>query len=150
MKTVTKIVVAVDFSDHAQAAVKYAVNLAADVGAELLLVNVINQRDIYMTRKIAARFPGFSVEKYLKETREKRENSFRALIEASDCSGVVVKTCIRSGVPWQELIEEIQEKKADLLVMAPKGRSNLMDTLIGSCAKKLFKQCPIPVLSVRE
>jgi len=150
MKVVNKIIVAVDFSDHSLTAVKYAANLATDLGAKLHLVNVINQRDEYMTRKIAAQFPGFSVERYLKETRQKREKSFRTFIDASHCDAIVVETNIRRGVPWQEVIEEIEEQKADLLVMAPKGRSNLMDTLIGSCAKKLFRNCPIPILSIRQ
>ena len=150
MKAVNKILVAVDFSDYSQAAVRYAANLAADVGAELLLVNVINQRDVYMIDKVAARFSSFSVEKYMKDMRQDREKSFQPYIEACNRDGIHVKTSIRIGAPCEELLKEIQEKKADLLVMPTKGRSNLMDTLTGSCAQKMFRHSPIPVLSVRS
>lgn len=149
MKTVNKIMVAVDFSDHSLAAVQYAASLAADVGAKLLLVNVINQRDVYMMDKVAARFPAFSTEKYLKETRQEREKTFREYIAASDCDQIDVKTRILTGVPCEELLKEIEEQKTDLLVMAATGRSNLVDTIIGSCANKMFRRSPIPVLSIR-
>ena len=43
MKTINKIMVAVDFSEHSKKAVQYATQLAQEVRAELLFVNVINQ-----------------------------------------------------------------------------------------------------------
>lgn len=56
---------------------------------------------------------------------------------------------VRQGVPYEELLKEIKAQNADLLVMATKRRSNLVDTIIGSCAQKLFRRSPIPVLSIR-
>jgi nucleotide-binding universal stress UspA family protein len=85
----------------------------------------------------------------LKETLEEREKSFEEYIAASDCNHTKVKTLIRIGIPHKALLKEIREQKADLLVMAAKGRSNLMDTVIGSCAQKMFRKSPIPVLSIR-
>lgn len=148
-KTVQKILVAVDFSDYSLAAVQYAATLAADIGAGLLLVNVINNREASMIEKVANRFPQFSAKKHLKETREARGKSFQEYINASDCSQIVVDTSIRVGTPYEELLKEIHEKKADLFVMANKGRSNLVDTVIGSCAQKMFRRSPVPVLSFR-
>lgn len=149
MKTVNKILVAVDFSDFSFPAIRYAAGLARDVGASLLLVNVINRRDLYLVEKIAMRYPTFSVDKYLRETRLNRENSFRELINAGEIEDLNVTTQIRQGVPCEELLTAIREEKADMLVMATKGRSNLIDTVIGSCAQKMFRLSPIPVLSVR-
>jgi nucleotide-binding universal stress UspA family protein len=47
------------------------------------------------------------------------------------------------------LLEQIDEKHADLLIMSTKGRSNLADTVIGSCAQKMYRRCPVPLLSLR-
>ena len=149
MKPIEKIMVAVDFSEYSLPAVKYAADLARDLKAELLLVNVINQRDVDMTKKLAEQVPAFSFENYLEDTRMDRENRLSQMITAVDCENMPVKTSIRIGVPFEELLAVIEAKKPDLLVMATKGRSNLIDTIVGSCAQKMFRRSPIPVLSIR-
>jgi nucleotide-binding universal stress UspA family protein len=149
MKTLNKIMVAVDFSDYSPAAVHYAARLAEDVGADLLLVNVINQRDLNMMKKVAGEVPTFSFETYLEETRKNREEGLQQMLKEAGCARDDVNTLIRIGVPYQELLSVIKAKKPDLLIMATKGRSNLVDTIVGSCAHKMFRHSPIPVLSIR-
>ena len=150
MKTINKIMVAVDFSDFSLPVVRYAKHLAEDVEADVLLVNVINQRDIDMMKKVAREAPNFAFETYLEEMRQEREDQFQQLIKAAGCERVNVKSVLRIGVPYQELLKVIEDKKPDLLIMATKGRSNLVDTIIGSCAQKMFRRSPIPVLSIRS
>jgi nucleotide-binding universal stress UspA family protein len=149
MKAVNMIMVAVDFSEYTLPSVRYAARLAEDVGADLLLVNVINQRDVDMLKRIAAEAPNFSFESYLEEMRRDREVGFEKLIRDAGCREGAVKTRIRIGVPYEELLEVIASRKPDLLVMAIKGRSNLVGTIVGSCAQKMFRRSPIPVLSYR-
>ena len=151
MKTVNKIMVAVDFSDYSMPSVQYAAHLASDVGAELMLVNVYNQREINILKKISIEQPNFSFEKYLEENIVDRQQRLAALIQESDCKklGIKTGTLVCKGVPYLALLKEIESQKPDLLVMGTKGRSNLVDTIIGSCALKMFRRSPIPVLSIR-
>ncbi len=152
MKIVNKIMVAVDFSDYSLPSVRYAAHLANDVGAEVLLVNVYNQRDIDMLEKISIEHPKFSSEKYMEENIEDRKDRLAAMIQESGCQalGIKVSTRVCTGVPYVELLKEIKSQKPDLLVMGTKGRSNLVDTIIGSCAQKMFRRSPIPLLSIRD
>jgi nucleotide-binding universal stress UspA family protein len=149
MKTINSIMVAVDFSDYSLPAVRYAARLAEDVRADLLLVNVINQRDVNMMKKVANEAPAFSLEAYLEEIRQDREDGFQKMMKDARCEKTAFKTVIRIGVPYQELLKVIESRKPDLLVMATKGRSNLVDTIVGSCALKMFRRSPIPILSIR-
>jgi len=150
MKTINKIMVAVDFSDHSEPAVLYAAGLAEDVGAQLLLVNIYNERDIDKMETIAFRIPEFSVQAHVDRNMEDRRNRLAELAEKLIPDTIDVAVSVLIGIPYKGLLQLIEEKKIDLLVMGTKGRSNFVDMIIGSCAQKMFRRSPIPLLSIRE
>lgn len=149
MHTINKIMVAIDFSDYSLAAAEYAAKLAKDVDATLLFTNVYNKRDVDMMNMVATRVPEFSVKKYVEEYVEERRERLQALGKKLIQDNLMVETHVRIGVPYDALLQEIEEKKPDLLIMGAKGRTNLVDMIIGSCAQKMFRHSPIPLLSIR-
>ena len=150
MKTINKIMVAVDFSDYSEPAVRYAADLAKDVSAGLLLANIYNESDIDRMKMIAVRVPEFSVQKHVGQNMEERRQLLAAMAEKYVPADMDVETPVRIGIPYKGLLQLIEEKKPDLLVMGTKGRSNFVDMVIGSCAQKMFRRSPIPLLSIRE
>ena len=148
MKTINKIMVAVDFSDYSEPAVEYAAGLAEDVSAELLLANVYNQSDIEKMEMIAVRVPDFSVDEHVARNKADRRQRL-AELAAKFTGDIEVETLVRIGVPYKALLQIIAEKKPDLLIMGTKGRSNFVDMIVGSCAQKMFRRSPIPLLSIR-
>ena len=54
---------------------------------------------------------------------------------------------IKTGVPYEEILKEQQEKKADLIVIASHGRTGLLHHL-GSVADKVMRSAKCPVLLV--
>lgn len=150
MKPISKIMVAIDFSVYSLPSLQVATQLADGLEAGLLLVNVTNERDLYIIKKVSNEFSEFLYEKYITQNEKDRQDQLDNLIKAAGCGHLQITRMFRTGVPFEELLSAIEEGKPDLLVMATKGRSNLADTIIGSCAQKMFRRSPIPLLTLRN
>jgi hypothetical protein len=90
MKKVNKILVACDLSNYSIQAVEYAAEMAESVNAELVIVNVINQRDLDMIEKVTRHTDKITVSKYVSETREYRsEEIAKVLADLQTRSGSI-------------------------------------------------------------
>ena len=149
MNDIKSIMAACDFSEYASQVVSCAVNLSRKLDAELLVVNIINQRDVYTMQRIEAEHPAFSVVEYLEKQKKDRLEMMEDIIAEVGGDTRRIQKIIRVGVPFKELLQVVEEKKIDMLVMGTKGRGNIAGTLFGSTAEKVFRRCPVPLLSVR-
>jgi len=150
MSKIKKIMVAVDFSEYSANSVKYAGRLAEDLGAELIFVNVINQRDIAMVEHVTMYTDKISVKGYVDSLKADRTEQMQRLLTETNCTRISNRFIIREGVPFAELVETAKEEKVDMVVMGTKGRGNIAGILFGSQAEKMFRHCPVPLLSIRE
>jgi nucleotide-binding universal stress UspA family protein len=158
MKKFSKIMVGCDFSSYSKKTLEYAAKLTEKLQAELIIVNVINKRDVDTILKVAEKHFDRTIEKYVENTaedyvkrlKEERTRQMEKLIEELGCAHLPIKKVFRVGVPFQELIQAAEDEGADLMVMGKKGRSDIADVLFGSNAEKVFRRCPIPLLSVRS
>jgi nucleotide-binding universal stress UspA family protein len=148
-KKIKKIIVACDCSDYSTEIFAYAAEVARRLDAKVIVTNVINRSELDRTEWALAMYAPFSMEDYLAAQKDDRRKIIQELIEATGQETLFTKTILKVGVPFQELIGAIKEEEADLLIMGNKGRGNLANVLLGSCAEKMFRRCPVALLSVR-
>jgi nucleotide-binding universal stress UspA family protein len=149
MEGIKRILAAIDFSQYSPQVLRFAVDLTQELKAQLVVVNVLNQRDVQAIEMVQREFPGQSVSQFVKAATAERVNLFEKLLAEAGAASVGAKKLIKVGVPFKEILNAVDEEKADLLIMGTKGRGNVADALFGSTAEKVFRRCPIPLVSVR-
>lgn len=149
--------VALDLSTTSNETLGYALLMAGKFNAELLIINVINSRDLNIIRKIASNQFDRSIEAYAEKAekeyieREMRERKagFDHLLEDMNSPKLKLRIIFKIGVPFKEIIAAVEEEAVDLMIVGSKGRSNVSDVFRGSTAEKIQRFCPIPLLTIR-
>ena len=153
MKLFRQILVACDLSKFTPQVLDYAVILAQNTGARMILANIINPRDTdaiaHAIHKTLLVQKEAAPEAFIHQHKLEREARLKTLIDESGHPGLFIKTIVRTGEPFQELINITASEHTELVVMGTRGRSNLQSVLLGATAEKMFRHCPVPVLSVR-
>lgn len=153
MEPIQKVMVACDLSEHAIKVLKYAARLATALKARMVLVNVINQRDVDAVKDAffhkALTKQESSLEAFLIQQRAERKTLIGEMIEKAGCELLPIKKVFRSGVPFQEICRAAAEEEADLMVIGSRGRGTLTEAFFGTTAEKVFRHSPVPVLVVR-
>jgi nucleotide-binding universal stress UspA family protein len=144
--TIKKVLVPIDFSDYSKSALKYAVNFAKSFNAEIILIYVV-EPVIYP--------PDFSMGQIampsITTEWDDRAKDELAKLAKNEISGVnSVKTVIKTGKPFVEIIETAKEEDVDLIIIATHGHSGVEHILFGSTAEKVVRKAPCPVLTLRE
>lgn len=140
---VKRILVPVDFSECANKALHYAVSFAKQFNAEILLLHVV-QPPVYVEGAAVA-LAGVTEESLRKAATKQLEERRGDLAELRD-----LKTSVRTGSPFHEIVREAEETNTDLIVMGTQGRSGLARMFIGSTAERVVRHAPCPVMVVRE
>jgi len=143
-----KIMAAVDLSEYSPAIVRYGGWLAKQLNADLVLVSVVNQRDLDMVNRTMIGYETFSYPEYVAELEQSRDAHMDDLVEKTCPAGVTCSKFILTGIPYRELLQAIEDEKPNVMIVGTKGRSNLADALVGSTARKLYRRSPIPLLTI--
>jgi len=160
MMEVQNILAAIDLSEYSSAVMLLAGEVARPMNSRLIIGNVINQRDIETVKSVFKPTQGhyaspysavhFSVDQHIETLKRERTKKIEELKEQSGLKDLPAEVVFSIGYPFEELIRMVHDRAVDLVIMGPKGRSNLAHTLLGTTAEKMFRHCPVPVLSVRN
>ena len=137
----------VDFSANSEHALEYALALAQAYHAELVLLHVV-QPATYGVDPIGA---GVALPSLMtKEMNDAALAQLRELTARVQPRYALVSPLLITGVPFLEIIHQARERQVDLIVMGTRGRSGLSHILIGSCAERVVRKAPCPVLTVKH
>jgi len=65
-------------------------------------------------------------------------------------AGVVHTLVLERGVPHEQIIAAAQKYSADLIMMGATGRSGLVRDLLGSTPRRVLRDRPCSLLTVRQ
>ena len=136
-----RILVATDGSPSADAALEQAIGLASQLDSTIHGVAVVETRtaydnDIVDPAEVTARL------------RERAEATLEQLSDRARSAGVPVETTVRSGVPHEAVLDVVDERKVDLVVLGARGHSDFRGALLGSTVDAIVRLAPVPVLVV--
>ena len=138
------IVVGTDGSVTAEAAVRWALELAAGGQASVHLVTAY--RDFSSDRE---RLRGTARSQPV-ELREAAEAVLARAGRPFDDASIEASTHARAGNAADVIIEVAEEQDADLIVVGARGLNGLERFLLGSVSSKLAHHAPCSVMIVRE
>lgn len=145
-----KIMVAVGFTEYSEELLGYAADFADKIGAEMIVVNIINSRDVEAVGAVAAMGYEVDSEHYVSGVEEDRRRALEQMLEKISFPAERIRSVFKVGHPVEELLKIAVKENVDLIVMGIKGRSDLEHMLVGSVAEKVFRRSPIPILSYRD
>lgn len=136
----TNLLVPVDFSDEAFAAVDTALELVTD-SSHVCVVHVLEELPVYEF-----------AEDYGPLSHENRERNSRRAIRERLASAKYenVRIEVVFDDPPHGIADFAQKIKADLIVMPSHGRTGLKRLLIGSVAERVVRLAHCPVLVLRS
>ncbi|WP_255151285.1 universal stress protein [Halorarius halobius] len=134
------VLVPTDGSDAADAAVDHAIDHALRYDATLHVVHVVDEESVPPTPD-AGRVLG-ALEQQGRDAIE------RVARRAGDAGVDTVESAVVSGPPHEAILEYVDEKGVDLVVMGTHGRRGLDRYLLGSVTERVVRLADVPVLAV--
>lgn len=142
--TAKHILVPTDFSEYANYALDYAIELAQKLQARLTLLHAVETMPLEVAESATPRSPS-----YWQELGSDIEQNLEASVKRIHDVGLQGETMIVHGVPFQSIIDTARGQGADLIVMGTHGRTGLTHVLMGSVTEKVVRLAPCPVLVTR-
>jgi len=143
MPRIKKILAPTDFSDVSKLGVRYALEMARDTSAEVVVYHAIEVGGEWKDNppKVAAYHD-------MLEERRRLLGKFVA-DNFADCIDLVeVRYAVEFGTPHKNIVEKAADEAVDMIVMSTHGRTGVNHFILGSIAEKVVARATCPVLVV--
>ena len=143
MRKFTKIIAPTDLSELSCLGLRYALELAREQSAEIIVVHVIPIGENWLSTReesTPARNLMAKERAALDQFLQKKFAEFLNLVE--------LRQRVEVGAPHSNIVELAEREGADLIVMSTHGRTGLDHMLMGSVTEKVVARSLCPVLSI--
>jgi nucleotide-binding universal stress UspA family protein len=142
---IRRIVVGVDGSEHATAALQWAVRMGKGMDSEVVAVFAISP-PLYFDTGFSA--PTIPVQ-YDKEWRAEMKKEFEEVwVKPLRDAGVKYRTDMKDGRAASVISQVADEEDADIVLVGRRGRGGVAELLLGSVSHELVLHCKRPVLVI--
>jgi len=138
-----RILVPVDFSDCSLDALEYAVVVAQQAKASLMLLHVLEPVSYGLDFTLSH----MRTREHVRESWTKR---LKELTSSHQHSHVAMEFQLRGGLPADSILDSAQTLPCDLIVMGTHGRRGISHTISGSVAEAVLRKSHCPVIAVRS
>ena len=143
-----EILVAVDDSEQANAALDLAIELGRTLGSALTLVHALDPGKIAASAGDVG--AGAALEIELEELQDAGKELMAGAVERVRAAGLSATPIVRDGVPAPTILDTARRSACDLIVIGTHGRHGVARLFIGSTAETVLRESPIPVLIKRS
>ena len=137
-----RVLVAYDFSDYSEVALKYGLSIAQEHQAELHLLHVLPPCSV--SEPEIAWYPVNGESAYHTAARR-----LQRVVPAEVYLWCDVKTAVSEGHPYREILTYAEKNEIDLISVGAHGAGFGMRALFGSNVDRVLRQAPCPVLVAR-
>ena len=142
---IARIVVGVDGSEHAAAALEWAIAMARGMGSEVVAVFAVSTSVYFDTGYGPVSMPVELDQKWREDmTRELEDVWCKSLRDA----GVKYRAVMEEGRAASVIEKVANDTDADIVVVGRRGRGGVAELLLGSVSHELVLHCKRPVLVI--
>ena len=147
MIPIQQILVATDFSETSEAALRYATSLAEAFHARLDVLHIVEEPFGYVasTHGYIPEVDAFR-ETLNKAAREQLHN----VLTPEEVQRWQARLSLRTGTPYVEIVRFAKDHAIDLIVLGTHGRGPVWHALLGSVAERVVRNAHCPVLTVPQ
>ena len=150
IKNIKKILAPIDFSEISMDAMRGAMELAKDVGAEVHLVHIIAPHHTFIPLPLATNAEQSRELAREAAMLEQAEEELKRIKKDEFGDSNKVTTFAEVGQPVQKLVDYARQNEIDLILLATHGRTGSEHFVAGSVTEKLVRYAPCSVLVFRR
>jgi nucleotide-binding universal stress UspA family protein len=132
----------VDFSEHSERALGYALDLAALTGAHLTIMTAI---DPFLDAASTAAGHG---EELMRQTQAEMQQLLARIGESRSETRETPGIAVVKGEAAKEILNQVAELRADVIVMGTQGLGAAKRMVFGSTTDQVLRESRVPVLAV--